>query len=120
MEFMIMIALAMIVIIAVASVVYYLSYQFSEEKNIERLTDLGYSLQNEVILASEVEYGYERIVVVPDKVGTADYTIGAASNAIVITYKGNDLLFLVPNVTGSFSKGTNTIRKTDANMIIIS
>jgi len=120
MEFMIMITLAMIVIIAVASVVYYLSYQYSEEKNIERLTDLGYSLQNELILASEVEYGYERTVEIPDKVGVADYSIGAAANAIVITYREDDLLFLVPNVTGSFSKGTNTIRKTDPNTIIIS
>lgn len=120
MEFMIMIGLAMIVIIAFASIIYYLTYEYSEQKNIERLTDLGYSLQNELILASEVEYGYERTIEIPDKVGVADYSIGAAANAIVITYRGSEKLFLIPNVTGSFSKGTNTIHKLDANTIIIS
>lgn len=115
-----MIGLAMIVILILAGVLYYLSYNYSEEKNINRLRDLGYSLQSELILASEVEPGYVRIIIIPKKVGTADYSISQTDNDLVVTYRGGELLFPIPQVSGSLSKGNNTIRKTDASTVVIS
>lgn len=114
-----MITLAMVVMLIVAGVLYYLSYNYSEEKNIIRLTDLGYSLQNELILASQVEPGYERTIIIPAKVGTAGYSISQTENDLVIRYREIDLTFQIPQVSGTLAKGSNTIRKTDANTITI-
>ncbi len=119
-EFILMVGLAMIVILVLAGVLYYLSYNYSEEKNINRLRDLGYSLQSELILASEVEPGYERTIIIPDKVGSADYSISQTDNDLVITYRQAELLFQIPQVNGNLNKGSNTISKTDANTIVIS
>jgi hypothetical protein len=76
-------------------------------------------LQSELILASEVEPGYERTVVIPDKAGSADYEINQTSNDLVIKYRKTELLFPIPKVSGSFQKGSNIIRKTYSNTIRI-
>jgi len=111
-EFSMMIALAMVALLVLAGVLYFMTYDYSEDRNIRRLTDLGYSLQNELILANQVEDGYERIVVLPDKVESAQYSISKVNNDLVITYRSAELLFPVPqNITGAFQKGTNTIHK---------
>ena len=110
-EFMMIVALAMVVILAFTGVLYYLSFNYSEEKNINRLRDLGYSLQNELILASEVEYGYERTIIIPEKIGTVAYSISQTTTDIVLRYKETELVFPIPAVTNSFSKGCNIVTK---------
>jgi hypothetical protein len=108
---MLMVGLAMIVLIVFVGVIYYLFSNYSEEKNINKLQDLGYSLQSELILASEVEPGYERTVIIPDKAGGADYEISQTSNDLVIKYRKTELLFPIPKVSGSLNKGNNVIRQ---------
>jgi hypothetical protein len=119
-EFMLMISLAIVVLIMMMGVLYYLFVNYSEEKNINRLTDLGYSLQSEFILAAEVEPGYERNVT-PDKIEDANYTINIHDKEIAIKYRKTDLLFIIPQVNGSINtKGNLLIRKIDAKTINIS
>jgi len=111
MEFMLMISLAIIVVIIMIGVLYYLFVNYSEEKNTNRLTDLGYSLQSEFILASEVEPGYERNITIPPDSGGANYSIQIIDKNIVIKYRNNDFLFTIPQVTGSITtKGNHVIR----------
>lgn len=118
-EFMLIVGLALVVVIMFSGLIYYLSFRYSEDQNIKRLQDLGYSLQSELILASEVEPGYERTIIIPDDVGGADYSISQTSADLVIRYKETELLFPIPKVTGSLSKGTNTITKPDENTVLI-
>jgi hypothetical protein len=102
----------MISLILIAGVIYFMSHDYSEERNINRLTDLGYSLQNEIIMAHQVEDGYERKIFLPDKIETADYLISNNENDIIITYRGSEFLFAIPVTAGSFVKpGENTIKK---------
>lgn len=119
-EFSLMIGMAMIALLVLVGVLYYMTVDYSEDRNIRRLSDMGYSLQNELILASQVEDGYERIVVLPEKVESADYTISKTHNDLVITYRSTELLFAVPqDITGCFQKGNNTIRKSSGTISII-
>jgi len=116
-EFIMMVSMAMVTVVMMLWLLYTLSHNYSEEKNINRLKDLGYSLQNELILAAEVEPGYERNITIPDKVGTAAYSIDIKSNGnysdIVITYRGSDFLFTIPDVSGEISEpGIYTVRTT--------
>ena len=119
-EFMLMVGLAMIVIFAFLAVIYVLISDYYEEKNMKKLEDLGYSIQNELILAAEVEPGYERTIIIPDKIGSADYTISIKNRDIILRYRQTDLLFSIPNVTNEITtKGSHTISKHDANTIIL-
>jgi hypothetical protein len=118
-EFIVMVSLAMIVVMAFIWLMYRFSYDYSEEKNMEKISDLGYSLQSELILASEVEPGYERTINIPDKASGADYSISQTDNDLVLTYRGADILFAIPKVTGSLHKGVNIISKPSSNSITI-
>jgi hypothetical protein len=120
-EFMFMVSLAMLVVVVMIGVLYYLFTDYSEDRNIKRLQDLGYSIQSELILASEVEPGYERTITLPNTVGSADYGISQTENDLVINYRKTELLFSIPKVSGSFSKTppNNTIRKCEDNTVII-
>jgi|GEM_PF-950201 len=125
-EFMLMTSLAMVVLVVMIGVLYYIFRDYSEEKNMNRLMNLGYSLQDELILASQVESGYERNLTIPEMVGSAEYSINQTHNPnstpddLFIIYKGTHLLFPIPaNITGNLTKGSNTITKTDQNTIII-
>lgn len=120
-EFILMISLAMVVLIILVGVLYYLFYNYSEEKNINKLTDLGYSLQNEFILAAEVEPGYERNITFPENIDGTNYSIRISDNDVIIKYRDIEYLFAIPQVNGVIStKGEHTIRTTSANTIIIS
>lgn len=119
-EFMLMVSLAIVVLIMMMGVLYYLFIDYSEEKNINKLTDLGYSLQSEIIVAAEVEPGYERVIALPPDAGGANYSIKINNTEIAIKYRSTDLLFTIPRVNGSINtKGNLTIRKIDANTINI-
>ena len=108
-EFMMILGLAMIIVLILVGVLYYLSYNYSEEKNINLLQDYGYSLQSELILASQVESGYERVMTVPPKVNHIVFDLNIVNNDLVIIYKGTEILFPIPATTGDFNPGTCTI-----------
>ncbi|MBN2052765.1 hypothetical protein JW756_04645 [Candidatus Woesearchaeota archaeon] len=119
-EFMLMVSLAMVVMVMFMGVVLVLTHDYSEEKNINRLQDLGYALQSELILAAEVEPGYERTILIPEKAGDSEYSITCTAYDIVITYRGAEHLFAMPNITsGAFQKGNNKISKPNENSVII-
>ena len=121
-EFSLMLALAMIMVLALAGIIYYFTVQYSENKHIKQITDLGYSLQSEIILASEVEDGYERTIVIPDKIDDVVYSIDVQGNTsldIVLTYKGSDFLFPIPKIDNPLKKGINTIQKAEDGVHVI-
>lgn len=120
-EFMLMVSLAIVVLIVMMGVLFYLYTNYSEEKNVNKLTDLGYSLQSEFILAAEVEPGYERVITLQPDAGSANYSIRISDKEIMIKYRDTDILFTIPQVNGIINtKGTFTIRKVDANTITVS
>ena len=113
---MMMVSLAMIVLIVMIGVIYHMITIYSEEKNINQINDLGYSLQSEIILAAEVEPGYLRVMFIPDTVGGFNFTlsqttsVNQARSDIILKYRSSDFLFPIPKVLGTFGKGNNIIR----------
>ncbi|MBN2142193.1 hypothetical protein JW711_02585 [Candidatus Woesearchaeota archaeon] len=110
-EFVFILIMILVVVTSFAWTAYYLYAGYSEEDVQTGMQDLGYSLQNEVILASVVEPGYQRNITVPEEVKGAAVNISGTENEIIISYKGDDMLFLIPNVTGSFATGYNLLKK---------
>jgi len=105
-----MVSLATIVLIVMLGVLFHLLTNYSEEKNINRLKDLGYSLQSELILAAEVEPGYERVMFIPDKVEVFNFTLSQSTSDIILRYRNSDFFFPIPTVSGTFVKGNNIIK----------
>ncbi len=88
------------------------------EGRSDKIREFGYSIQNEIILASEVHEGYKRNVTLPSTLGETGYGVKIQNNFLVINYTEGEVLFPLPEVSGSISKGTNTIKNVDGNVQI--
>jgi hypothetical protein len=87
----------------------------SEEQRLTALNDIGYTIQDEVILASTVDDGYERTLTLPpwaDRFGY-DITTEPGGRAVTLTSGKVIITYDLPQVDGSFQKGKNIIRKND-------
>jgi len=120
MEFVSVIGLVMIVVLILTGALYYLYSNYSEQRTMNEILDLGYSLQSELILAGQVEPGYIRTLIIPNQVNGESFTISQSSNDLVLGYKESDILFRIPSVSGSLKKGTNIITKVDNFSVVIS
>jgi len=90
-------------------VVYSVIYQdnISDKKQI-LAQDLGFSIQNEFIMAVQVRDGYRRTFLVPDTLEGIKYNISIIGNALMLA---NITPIPIPAVVGEIRKGKNTIVK---------
>jgi len=107
-EFMFMVASATFMIL-IFVVVYSVIYQdnISDKKQI-LAQDLGFSIQNEFIMAVQVRDGYRRTFLVPDTLEGIKYNISIIGNALMLA---NITPIPIPAVVGEIRKGKNTIVK---------
>jgi hypothetical protein len=76
-----------------------------------------------VILAYNVQPGYTRKITIPEELDGHPVNISGTPNLIILTYRESQMLFRIPEVTGSFTHtGTqpNTIRKEADGTVSIS
>jgi hypothetical protein len=89
-----------------------------KSKKVIVFEDFGYSLQNELLIASQVHTGYRRTFLVPAKLDGFDYNISISHAMLLVDYSDNVFALPIPNVTGSFIKGTNVILNQDNKLFL--
>lgn len=88
----------------------------SDEKDIEKkelLKDVVYHVRNEINLAHTVENGYYREFTVPEFLHQYDYEIMRRQDELIASIDPFSYSVIIPNITGSITKGTNKLRKQD-------
>ena len=98
-----------------------LSYFYSEkidEKNIEISKELLISIETELLTASKVLPGYERVFYLPETLNNKNYSVEISGGDIILTYGEIDFIGISPNVTGNLVKGNNTIRNVDGKVCL--
>ncbi|MFH1506028.1 MAG: class III signal peptide-containing protein [archaeon] len=115
-EYMLLIGLATIISISGLAVIGNFFQNELDDRNRDILNDFAFSLQNELILASQVEEGYIRIIYLPDDIEGVDYSILVDNAHSIMTLTdldtGMSITLLIPEITGGggFTKGIdNTI-----------
>ncbi len=93
-----------------------LSADKTTQNTYEQLNDLGKSLQQELLLGTQVQDGYERFFSVPEKINDMNYTIvigntSASNGYMSILFSHQELFYVIPVINGSMIKGTNVLRK---------
>lgn len=124
-EFLLLLSLSFFVVIALLAAVLSVSKTDTSIKVYTDLDDLGKSLQQEVLLASQMEDGYVRRINLPETVNGADYNVSIGHAAsyndyISLTYDTIDIYYIIPPTNGTFSKGTNYIKKNDGALRVSS
>jgi len=109
-EYLIVISLSFLVLIFFAANFQdsYQTAKASQERELVR--DLAEMVQQEIILASNMEEGYARTFYIPESLEEVSYTIENSPNAIIVRSENVDYDLPIPEVRGVLSKGANTIR----------
>lgn len=116
-EFIIMVAIALMIGITFLAGSSIVLKDTSELQRLEALNGIGYLLQDEVILATTVEDGYRRKIVLPQRAGRFQYAINTSATSVSLRSGSVDIAYPLPEITGSFKKGTNIIAKDGAVVI---
>ena len=83
-EFILIATVAIIMGIIYLSVGTNLFIDTTEQQRIDALDDIGYAVQDEAILASQVANGYERVFTIPERADRFTYVL---SNDFIVIMK---------------------------------
>ncbi|MCK5283736.1 MAG: hypothetical protein KAK00_10125 [Nanoarchaeota archaeon] len=93
--------------------------EFSDNQKVKTIIDFGNSLKRELNLASVVKEGYQRTIILPNKVDNSiNYTIQNTNSTLIIGAEGYEYSAIIPKVQGELKKGTNSIKKINGSVII--
>lgn len=110
-EFMLLVGLAFMVMIVFSILTQDSIVKLRGEEEYVALKDLMHTIQGEIIIATVVEDGYQRIFTVPQTLEGIDYTMYLSNGYIIGESTNHEYVLKVSEVNGSISKGANTIRK---------
>jgi hypothetical protein len=115
-EFLIYIGVALCIIIVFLASILAISESNMKARTYSDIDDMGKSLQQEFLLASQLEDGYIRRINLPATLNGKSYnvTLGQSNplnSYITLGYEKSELFYLIPPVNGSIIKGNNVLRK---------
>ncbi|MGV8168779.1 MAG: hypothetical protein ACP5N3_01870 [Candidatus Nanoarchaeia archaeon] len=117
-EFLLLTGFMFIMFFVFLFIVLNLSERNNDEQKILALEDLGSSLKNEFVLASEMENGFHREINLPAKIRGNAYSINIAGtddnySYLVLASENYEILYSIPKTTGTILPGKNLIKKND-------
>lgn len=89
----------------------------SEEQRISALNNIGYMVQDELILAGIVEDGYQRSFIIPMKADRFAYTLSNDETMLTLRSGGAVINYPLPRMSGTLQQGENIVRK-DGNITV--
>jgi hypothetical protein len=110
-EFLLLFGSLFFIFIMILSVFYYYNKIQYRNRDYESLEDLAHMIDMELVLAANVEDGYERTFEIPGKIGARDYTLECVNRDLTVKLGEYEYSLIVPDFTGNLSKGKNTISK---------
>jgi hypothetical protein len=81
------------------------------QARLAQLVDVARSARQEIFIAADVEDGYRREFILEQKIRGRPYNITTSANTLLVSEGELEILYTVPQVTGNFQKGQNTIRR---------
>jgi hypothetical protein len=118
-EFLLLIAMAFFIVITLMISVLSVSERNTKVKAYEQMDDLGKSLQQEFLLASQLEDGYTRRINLPltlisqrytATIGHSNYT-NTTNSYLLLDFDSVELFYAIPPVTGNITLGNNVLVK---------
>jgi hypothetical protein len=120
-EFLLLIAMAFFIVLTLLISMLSISERNTKIKSYNEMDDLGKSLQQELLLASQLEDGYTRKINLPLKinglqytafVGSSNYT-NTSNSYLLLTFNSVELFYTLPHVTGNIYLGDNILVKSN-------
>jgi electron transfer flavoprotein alpha subunit len=110
-EFLFILALALTIGITYLALSADLFHDRSEQQRTAVLNDVGFQIQDELLLAASVEDGYARNFTIPLMADRFDYSITNDATSVTLTSGLTTITYSLPAFAGNLSKGTNMVKK---------
>ena len=110
-EFIILIGVLLLAFILIISALAVSTSRINSEKKDLIGEDLVGKVQKEVQLAHQVNLGYHREFLLPERLGGKDYEIIIDQNQVKVTIENDNYWRSLQPVQGEIQKGLNTIEK---------
>ena len=121
-EFMVLLMMSAFIIMSLLVSLSVVSGRKQMQQSYEALKDMGKAVQQEMILAAQVNDGYQRDFYLPPQVGRYDYVMatGNASSSggsyFTIDFQGVQLFYKIPQVYGELQPGFNNVTRQDGRV----
>lgn len=89
----------------------------NEDQRRTAIDEVGYAIQDEIILATTVQDGYQRTILVPERADRFTYTLTSTATAVRIASGTTIITYTHPPIIGQIQKGRNLIAK-DGNVTV--
>lgn len=118
MEFILFSILGVFFVIVLIGVAIKLSSNALEDQSQQEASDLAITLQEELILASEMLPGYHRAIDIPLTLRRGGYTLTNDNHSFTIAKDGITLSLSTPPLNGTLIKGRNIIKNRNGTVVI--
>ena len=122
MEFVILIGMGFLIAMLVVVLIYDMNKERSLERTDSKMRDFAYTVQSEIILASEMNDGYQRNITLNEEIEKTDYSIYIMEisnfTQLSIGYDDKTINYRIPNVEGIIDKGNNLLRNINGTVNI--
>jgi hypothetical protein len=114
-EFLLVFSILTLFAAAFLSMIFLNTGQGRLKDDQESTEDMANFIQQELILASKVELGYNRSFLLPDKLNGKDYSIILSNYSLLVNTSKASSIRGIPKTHGQFSSGNNVIIKNETS-----
>lgn len=110
-EFIILFGALFFIFLLVLGIILHYNRMQYRGKDYTELEDLAAAIKRELEIAVQVNDGYRRVFDIPNTLGVRNYTLNHIGRDLSLAMGELDFSLVLPDVTGSLTKGENTIAK---------
>ena len=115
-EFMSIVGVVFFIFMIILIIFLEKSTEVNRQKELLLVDDMAKSIQKEALLAEQVGEGYQRSFVIPSSIDQYNFSIITTPGEITVKTDHYDIQKRIPNIIGNFSRGSNTITKTQGTI----
>jgi hypothetical protein len=118
-EFMMLVAIGIVFSLFMIGLASQKTEKISSDNEFLAVEDYAFSLQKEIMIASQVDDGYERSIELPDDINGVAYSVNVSNTTMVVSSPNFEHVLYIPEATGQFTVGQkNTIRNVGGRVYI--
>ncbi|MGM5481394.1 MAG: hypothetical protein ACQESE_03205 [Nanobdellota archaeon] len=122
-EFIILLIMGFFILFTILAILITVSDTKREEQFYYEINDLGKSVQQELLLAGQVDDGYIREFYLPQRIDSKIYNVYTGNTSksqsyIIFSFDNQEIFFVIPKIEGVIATGTNTIMKRNGTLIV--
>lgn len=112
-EFLLLVGVVFFAMVILVAAFYSNIAKLRGERDFFVAKDTAFIIQNELVLANQVEDGYSRSFFLPERLDGQQYSLTTSNNSLTITTQKASYSVRIPQVEGTIAKGMNNITKTN-------